>query len=466
MIKWWRKITFRRFIEQMSLIITILLTVYVSFYVYFPIYNYNNQLQNSMIEISDFEKDLEKLTIEDSKFFLLTYYSKTNLTFTIYDINNRIIFPNLEATKIPNYLKNTPIKNLNMPYIFENSITLDGKKFKIIYRIPLQPKYETRKILGKFLVYITFFSTFLSLLVSILFARAVSKPIVTIYNGATKFEELNFSEKIDITSKDELGQLASNLNSMSQNLQNVLSELKSANKQLEQDSKRIELEETKRKNLIIAISHELKTPVASVMGQIEAMIENIGPFQDRDLYLKKSYTIMEDMQVMINEMLDITKMDHITIGDLTMSTINISSLATNVVSRQRKYFSDDIQVELSIEDNLYAFTEQTMITKAIDNIINNAFKYCDTNKKVKIILKKKKNNIHLYVYNTSNPLTTEQLKHLFDPLYRIDASRQKFSGGSGMGLYIVEINFKKLNIHYNIKNHKQGILFEVDIPLL
>lgn len=466
MISWWRGIVFKRFIAQMTLLIAILLTIYGLLYVYLPIYNYDSQLKNSMVEIDAFEKELKKSDAEDTKQFLYSYYAETNIKFTIYDLNNSIVFPILELNNTSGYLKNSSIKNLDKPYIFENLIVFNGQNYKIIYRIPIQSKLETRNILGKFLVYITLFSLLISLIASFLFAKSVTRPIVTIYKGATKFEQLDFSNKITIASKDELGQLANNLNSMSQNLQNVLTELKLANKKLASDAKRIELEEAKRKNLIIAISHELKTPVASVMGQIEAMIENIGPFQDRDFYLKKSYMIMEDMQVMIDEMLDVTKMDHIKISDLTMSMINLSSLIHSIIARQKNYFSDDIQVEISIEDNLYTLTEQTMITKALDNIIKNAFKYCDSNKKVKITLKKKDDRIHLYVYNTAQPLTNKQLKHVFDPLYRVDTSRQKFSGGSGMGLYIVEINFKKLNIHYGIKNHKKGVLFEVEIPLL
>lgn len=466
MISWWRGIVFKRFIAQMTLLIAILLTIYGLLYVYLPIYNYDSQLKNSMVEIDAFEKELKKSDAENTKQFLYSYYAETNIKFTIYDLNNSIVFPILELNDTSGYLKNSSIKNLDKPYIFENLIVFNGQNYKIIYRIPIQSKLETRNILGKFLVYITLFSLLISLIASFLFAKSVTRPIVTIYKGATKFEQLDFSNKITIASKDELGQLANNLNSMSQNLQNVLTELKLANKKLASDAKRIELEEAKRKNLIIAISHELKTPVASVMGQIEAMIENIGPFQDRDFYLKKSYMIMEDMQVMIDEMLDVTKMDHIKISDLTMSMINLSSLTHSIVARQKKYFSDDIQVEISIEDNLYTLTEQTMITKALDNIIKNAFKYCDSNKKVKLTLKKKDDRIHLYVYNTAQPLTNKQLKHVFDPLYRVDTSRQKFSGGSGMGLYIVEINFKKLNIHYGIKNHKKGVLFEVEIPLL
>lgn len=464
MINWWEGIVFKRFVAQISLLITVLLTIYALLYVYLPIYNYDTQLKNSMIEIDNFEKDLKNLSIENTKQFLHDYYSKTEIKFTIYDSDNNLLFPILELNDTPSYLKHISIQNLDKPYIFQNTISFHNNKYKIIYRIPIQSKSDTRDALGKFLLYTTLLSFLISLLASFLFAKSVTKPIVTIYKGANKFEQLDFSKKIDINGKDEIGKLADNLNNMSQNLKNVLSELRLANNKLENDAKRIELEEEKRKNLIMAISHELKTPVASVMGQLEAMIENIGPFKDRDFYLKKSYQIMGDMQVMIDEMLDITKMERIQIGDLTMKNTNISSLVHKIISKQKNYFSDDIQVELSIEENLYAVTEQTIITKSIDNIIKNAFKYCDSNNIVEITLKKMDHHISLSVYNTATQLTNKQLKHVFDPLYRIDASRQRFSGGSGMGLYIVDINFKKLNISYSMINYRQGILFKIEIP--
>ncbi|EAG6182575.1 HAMP domain-containing histidine kinase, partial [Listeria monocytogenes] len=120
---------------------------------------------------------------------------------------------------------------------------------------------------------------------------------------------LNFTEVLPITSKDEIGQLSGNLNEMAINLEKTMLELNEVNKKLQKEIEKERQLEEMRKSFVTAISHELKSPLAAVMGQVEAMRYNVAPYDNHPKYLQESYQILEKMSQMIQEMLDVSKVD-------------------------------------------------------------------------------------------------------------------------------------------------------------
>jgi len=139
-------------------------------------------------------------------------------------------------------------------------------------------------------------------------------------------------------------------------------------------------QENKRKDFVATISHELKTPITIISGQIEGMIYNVGKYSDRDTYLKKSYDCTQELKDLVDEMIEISKMEildqDLSLGNENRQMINMSKLLQDLVKRQLFLIEEkNIETVLAIQDEVTVLVNTERISRAINNIINNAIKY-------------------------------------------------------------------------------------------
>lgn len=231
-------------------------------------------------------------------------------------------------------------------------------------------------------------------------------------------------------------------------------------------------EENRRKDFVATISHELKTPITIISGQIEGMIYNIGKYKDRDLYLKKSYECTQELRDLVDEMMEVYRADMVG-KDLNLSKVDLSKLLYKLAQRQIFLVDEkNIKMNLEIEENLVVKADRDKITKVINNIINNAIKYSPEGETVTVRLYRKLNSkkyrknisskIFLEVQNTGVNIESKYLDEIFNPFYRVEKSRSRKTGGSGLGLYIVKQILESHNFGYNIKNKDNSVLFTIE----
>src|SRR5699024_2320779 len=130
-----------------------------------------------------------------------------------------------------------------------------------------------------------------------------SKPLVNISNVAKRMTTLDMTWKCEVNRKDEIGVLATSLNEMAEQLNSALASLRSANWQLKKDIEREREQEKQRVEFFTAVSHELKTPIAIIKGQLEGMIYQVGEYKDRDTYLRRCMKTTNDMEALVKEIL-------------------------------------------------------------------------------------------------------------------------------------------------------------------
>ena len=121
--------------------------------------------------------------------------------------------------------------------------------------------------------------------------------------------ELDMTWRCDTDRKDEIGVLSSSLNTMAARLQSTMEELETANQQLTKDVKKFQRLEEQHRNFFAAVSHELKTPLTILKGQLENMILGFGDYQNHDKYLPQALKSAEDIEYLVKEILSITKME-------------------------------------------------------------------------------------------------------------------------------------------------------------
>lgn len=176
---------------------------------------------------------------------------------------------------------------------------------------------------------------------------------------------LDFSEKIEVRSTDELGELSNSLNDMSINLQQAMFDLKKANQQLKNDIEKEREIETKRREFFAIVAHELKTPLTVMKGYLEGMIYNIGPYQNRDQYLKKNHQIIESMEQLVREILSMSKLEQHTFK-LKVEEVNLSKLI-DTITKDLEFFASQksIQIIKEIDSDLSVYTDRVLLKKHV-----------------------------------------------------------------------------------------------------
>lgn len=270
---------------------------------------------------------------------------------------------------------------------------------------------------------------------------------------------LDMTEKCDIKSGDEIGVLAAGLNTMSERLRKSMKELKNANCQLTEDVKKFKALEEQRRNFFAAVSHELKTPLTVLKGQIENMILGVGDYRDHEKYLPEALNSAEDIERLVKEIIAISKTESMDLHN-TLREVSLTQSVNDTVRTVLPLARDKgIRIRQNIDTDKTLYVNPNLWSKALSNIIGNAVRHSPRDNEVFIFLLTQENTDILVVENTGVFIPEEDLPHLFTPFYRADKSRSKETGGSGLGLYIVKTILDLHGISYRIKNTEKGTAF-------
>lgn len=288
--------------------------------------------------------------------------------------------------------------------------------------LPTAKKILFNSLLGVFLV--------LGLLY--FFLRRMISPIKNIQKSVKRIGSGDLNHRINIKRNDELGKLSKEINAMTDDIENML--------------------EAKRQ-LLLAISHELRSPItrakvaASLMekGQLKEGIES-------DL---------DEMEAMISGLLEAEQLNH-RHQVLNINKVKVTSLITTVITQ---YFPDET-IQQKLENKINTLNiDEARFQFIIKNLLGNALKYRkQKNDAITISSKKTENNWILSVEDQGIGIPEKHLTHLTEPFYRVDPSRHRETGGYGLGLYIIKMIVDAHNGELNIES-KEGIGTKVVITI-
>ncbi|MDE5779731.1 MAG: HAMP domain-containing histidine kinase [Lachnospiraceae bacterium] len=299
----------------------------------------------------------------------------------------------------------------------------------------------------------------LSFLSAFICSKVIVSPIAKISQISKQMISLDMTWKCDIESKDEIGVLASSLNTMADRLRETMEELTNANNQLIDDVEKFKLLEEQRRNFFAAVSHELKTPLTILKGQIENMILGYGDYQNHEKYLPEALKATEDIEHLVKEIITISKMESMDLQD-TLQEVSLKQTTNDIIQAILPLAQDkDIQIQQNISIDMVLSVNPNLWNKALSNIIGNAVRYSPCGENVFISLQSCENGNALVIENTGASIPEADLPHMFTPFYRVDKSRNKATGGSGLGLYIVKTILDLHCMTYCIKNTEQGVAF-------
>ena len=295
---------------------------------------------------------------------------------------------------------------------------------------------------------------FLSVLCAYFFSKGTTSSIRQLSKAVKKMSELDQSAQCLISSQDELGELANDVNQLYHRLLCMI-------ENLELEKEKTSENERAKIDFLRSASHELKTPVTALNAMLENMILGVGRYQDYDACLPECKAITERLSEMIHEILETSKLS-VSTKNAALTEINVSELLVSLCEPyQLIAATHGVQFRLKIDDAVSVELPIHEFSKALSNILGNAVGYTPNGKCVSVYLR----DHMIVVENECTPISKEELPHLFEPFYRPDFSRSRETGGNGLGLYIVATIFRALNVPYSFTpmEQPQGMRFTIQL---
>ena len=236
-------------------------------------------------------------------------------------------------------------------------------------------------------------------------------------------------------------------------------------KKIEQQIEITSPKEQKQREFFSAASHELKTPLTILKGHLTGMLNKVKGYENREVYMERSLAVVEKMETLVKELLYLSKTDESQKSEYKM--IDLAELLRVQIADVTELLSEkELSLTVDIPDKLLCEVDSAQMERALQNILINAIRYSPNGEEINISLSNEKNTniVFCKIENTGVTIPEEEISHLFEAFYRVDASRNRNTGGTGLGLYIVR---KIMDLHhakYGIKNSDRGVLFWFKMP--
>lgn len=254
-------------------------------------------------------------------------------------------------------------------------------------------------------------------------------PINNLSTAMKSMQPGNMQQEVPVTSNDEIGKMSENFNRMNSNISTFIDVIQS------QKDKIIETEKL-RKEGIASISHELMTPLNSTVAQVNAMADGIRP-SDQEQVGKLSNSLTH-LTKLVDDLFQLSLAD-VNALECRSEKIDFSMLITDAVEFKTPALTNkQFRITTRLPEQLEVLGDATRLRQIIDNLLENTVKYADQGGEVKIALESEGNSAILTVSDSGPGVSIDKLDMLFERFFREEASRNRDTGGSGLGLSLVK----------------------------
>ena len=467
----------------MCVVILVNSIVLENFYIYSKtatikqVYQKVNDYYNTENTNVDLETELKKIAYKNN--FDILIKTDTNLiiftsdreflssTYILKDINE-IKSKSIEENETKINVKVTTDEVNNISYMFLTGILDNG--YVLYIRMPISPIEESVKISNTVLLMIGGITLVVAGIIASFISRKFTNPILQLNDIANKMAKLDFSKKYRITdTEDEINELGRSINTMSDKLEATIKELQKNNIELEKDIEEKSKIDEMRKQFISDVSHELKTPIALIQGYAEGLIENVNSDEEsRKFYAEVILDETNKMDKLVKQLLELMKLEY---GkrEFDNEKFNINELINEVLRKCSVMINEkNIKVYFENKEPIYVYADEFYMDQIITNYLTNAIKHAEEvekETKIEIKVEKVSNKIRVSVFNTGENIPEEDLQRIWGRFYKLDSSRNRQDGGSGIGLALVKAIMNNYQNEYGVKNKKNGVEFYFDMDI-
>ena len=349
--------------------------------------------------------------------------------------------------------------------------TLDNG-YLLYIRIPINSIQESVKISNNFLYLMAGFAILISAVIVSYVSRKFTEPILELNSIAKKMSNLDFSHKYRTTdADDEINNLGKSINLMSDKLERTIKQLRNTNIELEKDIEEKSKLDEMRKSFISDVSHELKTPIALIQGYSEGLLENVNSDEEsRKFYAEVILDETNKMDKLVKQLLELMKLEY---GkrEFNDTTFNIVEVEKEVIRKSQVMIEEaQVEIEFNTPEEINVIADDFYIEQVVSNYMTNAIKHVEEvngKKLIKIenVVDVEKNKVRIKVFNTGQQIAEEHLNRIWNRFYKVDASRNRKDGGTGIGLAFVKAIMSNYGNSYGVVNKEDGVEFYFELEL-
>jgi len=361
---------------------------------------------------------------------------------------------------------NRSIKRISEKYTYE-VISNDKKESasaKIIYisklpkgrylllSKPLKGIRESVKITNQFAVVTGFITIVLGGLITLIVTNRATVPILEMNQVAEQISMLNFGDRVEVKSKDEIAMLGNSINTISDKLSISIAELKT--------------DVERRKRLVRDISHELKTPIGVIKGYTEGLKYGVAETPEMiDKYIDTIIKECNQMDTMVKEMIELSRYEYCE-KKLDVEEIRVSLIFETIAERFAPIFEKElIEYEEHGDFNAVVNGDFKLVVRVISNYLTNAIRHVNDNKKITLSIEVVNTESIISVFNTGQKIEVQDFEKLWDVFYKTTDDRSpNMNSGSGIGLSIVKQIAELHGGSVGVENVSDGVKFYLKLP--
>ena len=357
-----------------------------------------------------------------------------------------------------------------MTYILLSAILDNG--YLLYIRIPITSIQESVKISNNFLYLMAGFAILIAAVIVSYVSRKFGDPISELNDIAKKMANLDFSHKYEITgADDEINNLGKSINTMSDKLEKTIKQLRNTNIELEKDIEEKSQIDEMRKSFISDVSHELKMPIALIQGYSEGLLENVNSDEEsRKFYAEVILDETNKMDKLVKQLLELMKLEY---GKRKFEdkVFNIVELEKEVARKSQVMLEEkQTEVKMKTSNEINVFADDFYIEQVIGNYLTNAIKHVKEVKgekyiQIENVIDIEKNKVKVKVFNTGENIKEEDIARIWNRFYKIDESRNRADGGTGIGLSFVRAIMSNYGNVYGVINKENGVEFYLELDL-
>ncbi len=250
------------------------------------------------------------------------------------------------------------------------------------------------------------------------FSYQLVKPLRQMSAAARSFGEGDFSIRVPVTSSDEIGELATAFNNMAASLASG---------------------ENMRRNFIANVSHELKTPMTTIAGFIDGILDGTIPPEREAYYLRTVSQEVKRLSRLVRTMLDLSRIDS---GELRLRPARFdltNTILVAMLSFEKPIEEKHLEIRgLENAESLFVDGDPDMIHQVVYNLFENAVKFTNPGGYIEVRVEQGSDRTTVSVRNSGHGIEPDEIRMIFDRFYKTDKSRSQDKNGMGLGLYIVK----------------------------
>jgi signal transduction histidine kinase len=302
---------------------------------------------------------------------------------------------------------------LSVDYLAADYFVILMKKYHI------SPTSSHEMFLGaihRYLIWASLAALVLAVGLSFLLMRRMLNPLTKMTAITKKIASGDYSDKVPVTSGDEIGQLALAFNRMAESLQEI---------------------EQLRKTMIIDVAHELRTPLTNIKGYIEALDDGVvSPSKETFMLLEEETSRLDRL---VQDILRLAKADAAKAGLNKVEVDVVGLIAQMLASFRAQFDAKGINVETRLVDGpRKILADPSHLSQVIHNLLQNALEYTDPDGEMVIAMESMPGENKVVIANTGGEIAEKDLPFIFERFYRGEKSRSREHGGAGIGLAIVK----------------------------